>query len=210
MEDKNKNKTKLKLEEFINLIHAHTGSEYDKDFLFTTIEETLISFNNKNPIANVTLKQDKNITSNVVYFVALESSEEYQFVLKIRKGDSPMAYENEVLYLKILEKKDLIPKQFLNIAAESNKIKISIEEFINATHIPDTDPYNENYMEAIVKNLAEFHSIETINYNYNNFYSNNDKNFIYLEYLINKYTPKSKRRFGKLIAEYASSENEIK
>jgi len=61
MEDKNKNKTKLELEEFINLIHAHTESEYDEDFLFTTIEETLISFNNNNRIANVTLKQDKKI-----------------------------------------------------------------------------------------------------------------------------------------------------
>jgi len=128
-----------------------------------------------------------------------------------------MPYTEEVRYLEKLESKGLVPKQLLNAAVKSNEIIISIEEFINAVHIPDNDPYNEKYMEVIIRSLAEFNSTEIID-GYNEYEKYNtsiillnkeDKRekikLIYLDYLINRLIFKAKRRFDEIINEFSSS-----
>jgi len=83
MEDKHKNKLHLEIKEFLKLIKDQIESEDESDLLLKLIEKTLIHFNKKD-IKNLTIKQDKNLTSNIIYFIALDSSEdEYQLVLKI-------------------------------------------------------------------------------------------------------------------------------
>jgi len=208
MEDKHKNKRVLSLPDFIELIKADLNSEDKNNCIVDNIESTLISINENNEISKITYKKDKNITLNTIYFLAFNSDKDYKVVLKIRKEDSPIPYSEEAKFIKKLEIKSLIPKQYLNMSTESQKIKISIEEFINGNHISDKDPYNSEIIEILIRNIAEFNSIGVLE---NNSCIRNEQeeiNNVYLKFLLHK-SLQSKKRFSEIINNFTINNNDL-
>ncbi len=209
MEDKNKNRISCAYQDFLKILEDQIKEEDKDGYLLKMINGNLIKINKDKEINNVIYKQDKNITSNVIYFLGFNESEEYAIVLKIRKENSPMPYLDEINLLKKLEAKELIPKQYLKIASNSFIIKISIEEFINKSHHPDSDPYNDTLIELLVTSIAEFNSIQVLE-NYQREKTSKDGFYIfYFDYLLDKYLKLSKKRFSEIVEDFNQTDNII-
>ncbi len=197
MEDKNKNRISCAYQDFLKKLEDQIKEEDKDGNLLKTINEKLIKLNNNKEINFVIYKQDFFFTKNIVYLLGFDSTEEYSIVLKICKENNPLPFLEEINLLKKLEEKELIPKQYLKIFSNSFKYKISIEEFINKPHQPETDPYNKTLMELVITSTAEFNSIQVIE----NFQEqNNSINKIcsfYFDHLFKKYA-KSKKRFSEV------------
>jgi thiamine kinase-like enzyme len=185
----------LNFEEFVIFIKQEISSSDDVNYEYVTksILEILKSFNNNDDLKTISIIQDSNITSNSVFKMKINDSENKKCILKIRRESSSMKFSDELNYLNKLQLRELIPKQLMNI--ESGHLKISIEEFINIKHIKDHEAYEQNHMSKIINSIAEFSSIETKIIDIKEIFN---YPFFYFNYLVNKLLPTSISRLRKI------------
>lgn len=194
----------LNFQDFVTFIKNEISSSKSAnyDYLIKSVIENFSMLISNDSLNLFSVIQDSNITSNSVFKIKLNDSENKQFILKIRRESSTLNFSDELNYLSKLQVRELIPKQIMNI--QSGDLKISIEEFINLKHIRDDEAYNYYFMYKIINSLANFCSIETkivtINeiLDYHNFYFN---------FVLNKLLPNSLSKLMEIQGFFESSNN---
>lgn len=192
----------LNFQDFVTFIKNEISSSKSAnyDYLIKSIIENFSLLISNDSLNLFSVIQDSNITSNSVFKIKLNDSENKQFILKIRRESSTLNFSDELNYLSKLQVRELIPKQIMNI--QSGDLKISIEEFINLKHIRDDEAYNYSFICKIINSLANFCSIETkivtINeiLDYHNFYFN---------FVVNKLLPNSLSKLMEIQGFFESS-----
>ncbi len=150
-------------------------------------------------------RKDNNITSNSVFFINFKNKDHQicDCVLKIRREGSPLSFEKEIEYLKILENKNLIPKQILNKNLEM--YRISVEEYMDVKHLQDLEAYNQNHLKSLIEGLCEFNLIDFFESSLDQFSQNP---MFYFNFLISKTLPNSKEYLSYIENKFKLSEDE--